>query len=267
MNILVIEDCGTISRLIERTLTSYGYIVHSSGSNHNLIPLIQTAPFEIIILNTKLDKIDSFNLCKKIRKMRPRIFIIGINHNGTWQDKTKLLNIGADECLSFPFPTQELIARIQSLLRRPKTKVNPHLKCGNIRLIPHKKKAYYQSKELKLTKKEFNLLEYMMRNKERPLSRSELLDHVWDYKTITTSNTVDVHIQKLRQKLRQHKSTSAKSNLYTKNEKEISYEDSSNIKKPDDISEIQTIHGIGYKLENPKTEKSYQDLDNLPNIE
>ena len=116
----------------------------------------------------------------------------------------EFLQNGADDCLTFPFPTQELLARIHAMLRRPRKSTPAHISYGNILIKPEQRKAFYSKSPLDLTRKEYQVLEYFVRNKNRTITRSELLDHVWDYKRIINSNTVDVHIQKLRKKMRRN---------------------------------------------------------------
>lgn len=231
MNILIIEDSPTISSIIERTLSSYGYVTQVIESRKSLKSFVRQLAFDVAIIDTNLEKCLSPDICSFIRDKFTTAYIMGINNKGSWKDKIEILNSGADDCMTFPFPTQELLARIQALLRRPKVKALPNLRYGSLRIDPRKMKAYHRKNHLDLTKKEYNLLEYLMRNKERTISRSELLDHVWDYKSVTTSNTVDVHIQKLRKKLRDN------------NQK---YSNPENINP---VTEIKTVHGIGYRLE------------------
>jgi len=248
MTIVIIEDVKSISSIIQKTLHSYGYLVNSFLSSQPLKSIIKNTPFDLIILSTNLEHCDSQDLCKFIRQKYPSTFIIGINSKGSWTSRTDILNSGADDCLSFPFPTQELLARIQTLLRRPKTPVEMNLKYGNIKINPSLRKVYYNKRHLELTKKEYHLLEYMMRNSERTITRSELLDHVWDYKRITGSNTIDVHIQKLRQKMRSNNAPLTKTNdSYINPSENFTIE-----------TEIQTVHGIGYRLDQNALKRNLQ---------
>lgn len=253
MTIVIIEDSKSISTIIQKTLQSYGYLTNTFISSQPLKSIINNTPFDLIILNTTLDHHDSQDLCKFIRLKFPSTFIIGINSKGSWKSRTEILNNGADDCLSFPFPTQEMLARIQTLLRRPRTPVVMNLKYGNIKINPSLRKVYYNKKPLTLTKKEYHLIEYMIRNSERTITRSELLDHVWDYKKITGSNTIDVHIQKLRKKMRLVNNI----DIGTKDDyidKDINFTVE---------TEIQTVHGIGYRLDKNALKRNIQKESTL----
>lgn len=253
MNVLIIDDTGTIRSITQKTLQSYGYITHIISSSRNIKAFLNTFPLSLVILSTSLTKANSMDLCAHIRKNHPQTFILGIHSKGPWQNKVDLLEHGADDCINFPFPTQELVARIQALLRRPKNSQDITLNHGKISLKPFQKKVYYANSPIDLTRKEFMVLEYMLRNKDRIISRSELLDHVWDYTKIINSNTVDVHIQKIRKKMRNIEKTRNNSII-----KDYSGDLSSIVEEkpyskgqisPLHDTIIRTVHGIGYRLE------------------
>lgn len=229
MNVFIIEDSSTISLILERTLSSYGYIPLCYTSSTFSPDLLKDHCHDIFIVDTSIQNLGKTNICKIIRLSNPSSYIIGITHKGTWQDKIEFLNNGADDCMSFPFPPEEILARIQALLRRPKTQVDVSLKYGKFELDTNNRKAFYDNNLLKLSGKEYKILEYFIRNYGRSISRSELMDHVWDYRKPVASNTVDVHITKLRKKI-----------TSTKN---VCYDNSNNFE-----SEIKTVYGVGYKI-------------------
>ncbi len=234
MNILIIEDSEITATVVEKTLTSYGYNVQTADSTTNIKSQLTNTPFDLMIIDTRLRLKDSYKICKDTRDQFPLLLIIAINSKGTWQDKVEILNKGADDCLSFPFPGQELLARIQALLRRPKLSLATNLQYGNIEINPSLMRATYRRKHIPLTKREFHLLEYMVRNKDRAIPRAELLDHVWDYRRVTGSNTVDVHVQKIRSKLKK-----CHANYKIPRPKKIQVMETG----------IQTVHGVGYRLD------------------
>lgn len=234
MNVLIIEENPPIILIVQKTLKSYGYTTQVADKDTEVKTMMKIAPIDIVIIGTKLRTIDSIKLCRYIRDTYRNTIIIAINHRGTWQERLELLKKGADDCLNFPFPAQELLVRIQALLRRPSSKYGSDLTYGNIELNPSTLQAHYRRTQLHLTRREYLLLEYLLRNKERAVTRAELLDHVWDYRKSFGSNTVDVHVQKLRSKIRKSK----------KRPDSKSRNDAS----PVNDTEIRTVHGIGYKL-------------------
>lgn len=254
MNILIIEDSQTIGDLVSRTLSAYGYNTHIHKSSDNIEAMIKGFPLSIIIQNTRLRHTNSIELCKHIRESYPSTVILGIHNTGPWQDRIEFLNSGADDCLNFPFPAAELIARIQALKRRPRTSHQTKLSFGDITIEPTQRKANYLNKMMDLTKKEYQLLEYIVRNQNRTITRTELLDHVWDYTKIISSNTVDVHVQKIRNKMRSIRSgKSAKQKNTNRDDTNYVLKDSI---KPRNDTEICTVHGIGYRLEGNSEQKN-----------
>lgn len=239
MNVLIIDDTRTIPTLIERTLQSYGYVPHTITSKHNIASHLKSFPLSLVIINTALMHAESTDICTHIREKHPNTFILGIQSRGSWESRVEFLQNGADDCLSFPFPTQELLARIHAMLRRPRRSTSPHITYGKILIKPEQRKAFYSNTPLDLTRKEYQVLEYFVRNKDRTITRSELLDHVWDYKRIINSNTVDVHIQKLRKKMRSNGRKRDEHASTNELPRQSTYKD----------TEIQTVHGIGYRLE------------------
>lgn len=258
MNILIIEDSKTIGSIMYRILHAYGFIPHLTNSAQRITSLLTTYHPQIILLNTYLQHADTSVLCKEIRTLDKHAFILGIHTKGPWQSRVSILTSGADDCISFPFPGQELIARINALLRRPRISLQPTLKAGRVTVIPDERKAFVDKHPIDLSRTEYHLLEYLTKNAGRVVSRAELLDHVWDYSRIINSNTVDVHIQKLRKKMCRNK-TSTENIKKTKKGLQQNDSDSSYVgenftsmnsnKKTEISSPIKTIHGIGYRLE------------------
>lgn len=274
MNVLIIEDSPTIGPILFRILHSYGYNPHLTKSGQRISAELKTYHPALIIIDTFLEHDDPLSLCEEIRTVAQNSFILAIHSKGSWQNKIEILKKGADDCISFPFPGQELLARINALLRRPRRTHLPKISVGNITVIPDERKAYYNSQPLDLSRTEYQLLEYLTQNNNRSITRAELLDHVWDYTRIINSNTVDVHIQKLRKKLREPVKDGSKSSQDTtegKNiEKKAQSKSADSIQTLDtsveelaytgdnftrlrveheQIEPIKTVHGIGYRLE------------------
>ena len=221
MNILIIENSATLSQLLSKALEAYGYNVTVDNGNLESKYLINKGIFDFIILNTNLGKDASSEILKYIKEKSQDVKVLGVCNKGNWVEKVEFLNHGGDDVLTYPFPVQELLARIQSLIRRPKNYINEDIYIGDYALDIKNKIVSKDNKDILLRKKEYELFEYLVRNKERTVSRCELLDHVWDYRDYVGSNTIDVHIKRLRDKL---------------NDKSI----------------IRTIHGIGYQVKDKK---------------
>ena len=203
MNILIIEKSKTISHILKSSLLAYGYNITEDTSDFSSEHLFNRGLFDILVVDTNLSgKYDTKDILKKIKaKKNLKSKVLGICSIGTWKDKVNFLNSGGDDVLSYPFPVQELIARIQSLLRRPNSYIDNRVYIGDVLLDTENKSVSVKNSEVPLRKKEYQLLEYLIRNKNRTVSRCELLDHVWDYRSYTGSNTIDVHVKRLRDKI------------------------------------------------------------------
>ena len=217
MNILIIENSATLSQLLQKALSAYGYNTTLDTSEFESKHLIKKGIFDFIVLNTNLENGKSSDILKYIKDNLKETKVLGVCNKGSWVEKVEFLNKGGDDVLTYPFPVQELLARIQSLVRRPKNYVEDNLYIGEYVLDTDNQIALKDGRDLQLRKKEYSLFEYLLRNKDRAISRCELLDHVWDYREYVGSNTIDVHIKRLRDKL-------------------------------DSKSIIKTVHGVGYKI-------------------
>lgn len=225
MNILIIENSSTLSQIMEKTLDSYGYKVTLDNENFGSKVYVKDGIFEFVILNTKLSGNKSEEILSYIIKHCPKTKVLGVCNNGGWPEKVNFLNHGGDDVLTYPFPMQELLARIQSVSRRPKSYIDNNLYLGNLVLDTNSKSIQKGNEDIEVRNKEYDLFEYLVRNKDRPISRCELLDHVWDYREYIGSNTIDVHINRLRKKL-------------------------------EDNNIIETVHGIGYVVRDRKPKAS-----------
>ena len=224
MNILIIENSSTLSQIMEKTLDSYGYKVTLDNENFGSKVYVKDGIFEFVILNTKLSGNKSEEILSYIIKHCPKTKVLGVCNNGGWPEKVNFLNHGGDDVLTYPFPMQELLARIQSVSRRPKSYVDSSLYVGDLILETNSKSIQKGNEDIEVRNKEYDLFEYLVRNKDRPISRCELLDHVWDYREYIGSNTIDVHINRLRKKL-------------------------------EDNNIIETVHGIGYVVRDRNSKK------------
>jgi DNA-binding response OmpR family regulator len=229
MNVLVIEEARSVAQIIASILGAYDYRVSIAQPSQIYGEDFVTSNFEAVVMSTNLSKGRSITLLKTIRNRFPSIYVLGIATKATWKEKVEFLNAGADDVLDYPFPMQELLARIQSLLRRPKNNTGGILRFKNIEIDTDMKEVSVKNRAVPLRRREYSLLEYMVKNKGRTIGRAELLDHVWDYRRSTGSNTVDVHVKRLRDKLRDRKI-------------------------------IETVHGFGYTIREEEKEKKARDL-------
>ncbi len=217
MNILIIENSPTLSHIMQRTLESYDYKTTQDTEVFKSRSFVEENKFDIIILNSSLPGRKSFKILKYIKEFSPSTKILGICNKEGWKNKVKFLQDGADDILTYPFPMQELLARIQCLNRRS-DKYNPNkLYVSDIEVDTGIKSATKGNEEIPLRKQEYSLFEYLLRNKDRAVTRYEIMDHVWDYRRFTNSNTIEVHVKRIRDKI-------------------------------GDRGLKQAIHGVGYKI-------------------
>ncbi len=205
MEILLVEDEQRVAGLIRRGLEEQGYQVTLAHDGEAGKKLVLEKNFSLVITDIILPGINGLDLCKLIRQYKPGLPIIMLTALGTTDDKVEGFDAGADDYLVKPFDFRELLVRIRALLKRyavdaPETK-DEVLRFADLVLNPATKVVKRAEKEIELTPKEFKLLEYMMRNPERVLSRTEIAEKVWDTHFDTGTNFIDVYINYLRKKI------------------------------------------------------------------
>ncbi|MCS6818875.1 MAG: response regulator transcription factor [Chitinophagales bacterium] len=204
MRILIIEDDNRIAELIQRGLAEQGFEPTLAYDGLLGKKMALQNEFDLIITDIILPKEDGLEVCKEIRKARPDTPIIMLTALGTTDDKVEGFDAGADDYLVKPFEMRELIARIRALLKRHrKTENNTRniLKYANLEMNLLTKIVKRNGVEINLTPKEFKLLEFMLQNRERVLSRVEIAEKVWDTHFDTGTNFIDVYINYLRKKI------------------------------------------------------------------
>ncbi len=201
--ILIVEDESKIARFLELELKHEGYEVLIAADGRTGLEKALNEKVDLIILDLMLPGLSGIEVCRRIR-LESQIPIIMLTAKDDVSDKVAGLDTGADDYMTKPFAIEELLARIRVALNRKKqskeTKLEK-LQIGDLVLNLTSHSAYYRDDELILTKKEYELLEYMMRNKNVVLTREQLLNHVWDYEYFGDTNVVDVYIRYLRQKI------------------------------------------------------------------
>lgn len=204
MTILIIEDEERVASLLRRGLEEQGYEVMIAYDGAMGKKLAFSQEFDLIITDVVLPKINGIDLCKEIRQTKPNTPIIMLTALGTTDDKVDGFDAGANDYLVKPFDFRELHVRIRALINRPATNTSNKgfiLKYGDLEMNLQTKTVIRHKKEINLTPKEFKLLQYMMNNSERVLSRTEIAEKVWDTHLDTGTNFIDVYINYLRKKI------------------------------------------------------------------
>jgi len=204
LQVLLIEDEQRIAELIKRGLQEQGFNVMVAYDGETGKKLALNNHYDIIITDIVLPVISGIDLCKEVRLQKPNIPIIMLTALGTTNDKVEGFDAGADDYLVKPFDLRELHVRIRALLKRSNSNVNAKgfiLKYADLELNLHTKIVKRHNIEISLTPKEFKLLEYMLQNTERVLSRTEIAENVWETTFDTGTNFIDVYINYLRKKI------------------------------------------------------------------
>lgn len=223
MKILLVEDDLALVSALSHGLKKQGYVVDALMDGTQAKKRFQLArdAYDLAILDYMLPDISGIEVCKYARSMHIRTPILMLTGKTAVEDKVEALDAGADDYLTKPFSTEELVARIKALLRRPRALLPKIIIVGGIALDINKRLATKDGVEVPLSLKEFGVLEYLMHRPNQVVQRDEILDHVWDYNYTSLSNIIDVHINRLRAKL--------------------------DLKK-DNI--LETVRGVGYRLKN-----------------
>jgi len=198
--ILIVEDDEEIVDVLRRTLRAEGYEVRADPDGE--AGLHSAAEFlpDLIVLDLGLPDIDGLEVCSRLRE-ESEVPILMLTARAETEDRVTGLDSGADDYLIKPFERSELLARIRALLRRHPPHGSALLTAGDLRVNPDTREATRGDRELELTKREFELLEYLMRNQRLVISRERLLEEVWGYDPLDDTNTIDVFISNLRRKL------------------------------------------------------------------
>lgn len=222
MRILVIEDDADLAQFIAKGLKEERYAVDLAADGEEGLDLALANPYDLLIVDIMLPKLDGLALCRRLRASGNMAPVLLMTARNTVEDKISGFDTGADQFLTKPFAFAELLARIRALLRRgyPQSELT-HLKVADLNMDLVSRRVWRTGKEIMLTNKEFALLEYLLRNRNRVLTRTSIIDHVWGLTHDPMTNIVDVHIRALRAKI----DTSSAPSL------------------------IKTVRGVGYMLE------------------
>lgn len=222
MRILVVEDHRKIAQAIKKGLQQESFAVDVAYDGESGLLEALNEDYDAIILDIMLPGKSGLEVTKELRQSGKQTPVLLLTAKDAMSDKVKGLNSGADDYLTKPFAFEELLARLRALLRRPSAVLSAQLKCGNLTLDTGTNTVKRANKIIKLSAKEFALLEYLLRNQGQVLSKEKIRQHVWDFDADILPNTIEAYIGYLRTK----------------------------IDKPFTSSKlIHTVHGFGYKME------------------
>jgi two-component system OmpR family response regulator len=220
MRVLVVEDEVKMAGLLKRGLEEEGYAVDLAGNGSDAVWLGTENTYDAIVLDVMLPDQDGFEVCRQLRAVGRWAPVLMLTARDAIPDRVAGLDAGADDYLTKPFSFTELFARLRALMRRGARERPAVLRAGDLAVDPASKKVTRAGTPVDLTAKEFALLEYFMRHPGEVLSRSRLIEHVWDFAYEGDSNVVDVYVRYLREK----------------------------IDRPFGRDSIETIRGTGYRL-------------------
>lgn len=203
MKILIVEDEKILNNTINKSLKDAGYEVEAAFDGFDAMEMIEIESYDLIVLDLNLPNMDGMEILKNLRKEDVETKVLILSARSQIQDKVEGLDAGANDFLQKPFHLDELKARVRSLTRRNFIQNNTELSFDKIKFDSKNRTIFIDDKELKLTRKESGILEYLLLNQGRPVSQEELIDHVWDSSVDLLSNSIRVHISALRKKLKQ----------------------------------------------------------------
>jgi DNA-binding response OmpR family regulator len=224
MRILLVEDDELLAGVIAEFLSDHLHVVDVVFDGEEAWEQCKTIEYDLILLDVMLPKLDGIHLCQGLRSQNYSVPILMITALDTSTDKVTGLDAGADDYMVKPIDLPELLARIRALQRRGGTSASPILKWGELQVDPALYEVSYSGQSLRLTPKEYNLLELLLRSGRRILSRGVIIEHIWSLEEPPDEGTVKTHIKSLRKKLKA-------------------------MGAPDDF--IETAHGLGYRLKQP----------------
>src|SRR5471032_417728 len=220
MRILLVEDDKDLQRLLKKALGDTGYVVDSASDGEEGHFLGDTEPYDAVVLDLGLTKMDGVRVLEQWRKAGKKMPVLILTARDRWSDKVAGFDAGADDYLAKPFYTEELLARLRALLRRAAGFATSEIEIGKLRIDTRASRVTFDGNPVKLTSQEYRLLAYLAHHRGKVVSRTELVEHLYDQDFDRDSNTIEVFIGRLRKKI--------------------------------DAGLIQTVRGLGYSLEDPK---------------
>ncbi|HWQ15320.1 MAG TPA: response regulator transcription factor [Roseiflexaceae bacterium] len=219
MRVLIVEDHANVANYVRRALEEHGYAVDVTRTGQEALEWAETVAYDLIVLDITLPTLDGLTVCRRLRQREYPASILMLTARDTVDDRVAGLDAGADDYLVKPFELKELLARLRALVRRHSAKTST-LRLADLSLDPRTHVVMRNSTLIKLTAKEFAVLEYLMREPNRVFTRTEIAEAVWNYDVYNQSNVVDVYIRNLRRK----------------------------IDDPFELKLIHTVRGAGYRM-------------------
>ena len=201
MRVLVVEDDVNLAAVVSRGLRKHAYAVDMAADGEEGLYLARTNNYDLLILDVMLPIKDGFEICRELRVGGAQLPILMLTARDAVTDRVTGLDVGADDYLVKPFDFAELLARVRALLRRRSARIEEKITVGDLILDRATRTAKRAAHEIELTAKEYSLLEYLMENAGRVVTREQIAEHVWDQNFDPFSNVIDVYIKRLRRKV------------------------------------------------------------------
>ena len=201
MRVLIVEDNAELARQVKSTLAHERFVVDVAGDGEEGLFLAQTEPYDAVILDLGLPRLDGLSVLQKLRSAGSEVPVLILTSRDTWREKVTGLRAGADDYLSKPFEFEELLARLEALIRRASGHSNPILTWCNVVLDTNGARVTVDGNPVDLTALEYRTLEYLMQHPEKVISKTELTEHIYNQDFDLDSNVIEVLINRLRGKL------------------------------------------------------------------
>ncbi len=224
MRVLLVEDERKVASFIARSLRENAYAVDVAETGEKGLELALDVPYDLVLLDVRLPGISGTEVCRKLRHAGIQAPILMLTARGLIEQRVEGLDAGADDYLTKPFALAELHARVRALIRRGLNRSDARVRCADLELDRHRRRLTRGATTVPLTTKEFALLEFLMLRAPEPVTRSEIIEHVWDCRFDSETNLVEVYINRLRQKIDQDRPAKL----------------------------IHTVRGVGYRLGLPE---------------
>ena len=201
MRVLLVEDDPNLLKQIKQSLEDNGYTVDTASDGEEGHFLGDTEPYDTVILDLGLPKIDGLTVLEKWRKDKKKFPVLILTARDRWSEKVSGFDSGADDYVTKPFQMEELLARLRALIRRSAGHASSDIECGPLKIDTKSNKVFINGTKLKLTSHEYKIIEYFLHHQDKIITRTELTEHIYDQDFDRDSNTIEVFIGRLRKKL------------------------------------------------------------------